>query len=1031
MGRIVGIDLGTTNTAVAVIQDGRPRVIEDDRGYKVLPSVVSARGEGRFIVGQAAHNLILTHPDRTVYATKRLIGRRWDSPEVQRARERVQYQVREAPDGGVQVKVGDEWMSPAEVAAVVLQVARTITERAIGEPVDEAVITVPAHFNHQQRAQTMEAARLAGLKCDRLLNEPTAAALAYGHKKNLERTVCIFDLGGGTFDVTVLKLSSGVYEVLATRGDTYLGGEDFDYRLVDHLCDAFQAKSGQNVRNDRNALQRLKDAAERAKCDLSFSDRTTVVIPHILSGHNLETVLTRTTLESLTGDLVSRCIDITRSAVVDASLQLSDIDEVVLVGGQTRMPRVREAVSGLFGREPSRSVHPEEAVAIGAAVHASNLADPTAQQTVLLDVTPFDLGIDAIGGMFSVVVPKNSRVPAAESRTFATVHENQTSVRVTVRQGQSRVASENEFLGEFVLDGLTPAPRMQTKVDVTFKLDSNGMLQVTAVDRASGEKRNISVRNYADRARAPHMPSEDEARGDRDARVQRDAQAALAAVATPTAGAGAKSKLGILAAIFGGKKKAQPVAATIATPAPAVSPPSLSSGPAPAIDMSAVARDAIVEEGVDPEELAQFEPMPSPAEDDEDDATAAAIAEEEDLYGRDESATFGLGGTREPGRGVAPRPNFGADKTAGEDDLDASELFAGLGEEESSDDPITEAGARAPSLDGFGGDQFGSDPFGGSDPLGGGDPFGASDPFRAGPTIAPTVADPFGATPPAPTAKLPEPAPEPEPVRATFAPPDNATIAPAASGLLFEGMLGDGPPTAETTPDDAPLLGSLPPATPRVAAPMVIPDNPEIDPFDTSSAAALSADIFAGAFDDGGELGGSSAPAGATGGDTGSVFDESPTNSGVKVAAPPLPTPRSDVPAAPAPTMPLQAVPASLVAAPVVPAAVVPSLEPAAEPKKRKPARLKLHYREKDAFVAEYRDNLRRGGTFIKTEKPLAVGRECVFEIDAPGLVEPLLFEGVVTMINAGDNGETPGMSVDYRMDAATLRRVEQALDRL
>lgn len=981
MGRIVGIDLGTTNTAVAVIQDGRPRVIEDDRGYKVLPSVVSARGEGRFIVGQAAHNLILTHPDRTVYATKRLIGRRWDSHEVQRARERVQYQLREAPDGGVQVKVGDEWMSPAEVAAVVLQVARTITERALGEPVDEAVITVPAHFNHQQRAQTMEAARIAGLKCERLLNEPTAAALAYGQKKNLERTICIFDLGGGTFDVTVLKLSVGVYEVLATSGDTYLGGEDFDYRVVDHLCDAFQAKAGQNVRNDRNALQRLKDAAERAKCDLSFSDRTNVVIPHIMAGHNLETVLTRTTLESLTGDLVSRCIDVTRAAVGDAGLQLSDVDEVVLVGGQTRMPRVREAVSGLFGREPSRSVHPEEAVAVGAAVHASSLSDLGGPQTVLLDVTPFDLGIDAIGGLFSVVVPKNSRVPTAEARTFATAHDNQTSVRVTVRQGESRVSSENEFLGEFVLEGLTPAPSMQTKVEVTFKLDSNGMLDVTAIDRASGEKRNIRVRNYADRARSPQMPSDEEARLDRDARAKRDAGAAVAASPSGGAGAGTKSKMGIFAAIFGGKKKAAPAPVAAAPSAPAAAAPSVSAEPTPAIDLSAVGDDAVVEAEPDPEALAEVEPMAAIAEE-EDDATAAAIAEEEDLYGRGESATFGLAGTQEPSGGAAPVESFGSDKLAGDDELDAIELFAGLDGEEGSDDPITDSGPPAPTVDG--GETVGGETVGGGDPS-------------------------AGAAPPAP-------APAPAPV-------DDLTLPTAESEFLFEDLLFDDafaaeeparaepereqPAAPEEPTREEPLLSALPPASPRVAAPTVGPDDHEVDPFDSSSAVALPADIFAGAFDDDGALAAGLAPAG----ESESTFDESPTNSGV-TAAPVAAVPTA-APSAPAPA-----------AAPVTP-------DPVAGQKRRKPARLKLQYREKDAFVAEYRDNLRRGGTFIKTEQPLALGRECVFEIDAPGLVEPLVFEGVVTMVNHGDDGETPGMTVDYRMDPSTLRRVEQALDRL
>ena len=357
MPPIIGIDLGTTNTAVAVLESGRPRMIEDERGYKVLPSVVSAKGDGRFVVGQAAHSLILTRPDRTVYAAKRLLGRRFDSPEVQHVRDRVGYAIQEAPDGGVQLQVGDTWMTPQEVGAVVLQVARGIAEKALGESIEEAVIAVPAHFNHAQRKATLEAAEIAGLRCERLINEPTAAALAYGHRKNVERTLLIFDLGGGTFDVSVLRLSSGLYEILATDGDTFLGGEDFDYRLVDWLADQFKARTGHDFRGDKNALQRVKDAAERAKCELSFSDRTNVVVPQVAGGQGLDIVLTRTQVESLTADLVERCLEVAREAVSSAGLAIGEVEEVILVGGQTRMPLVRERVAALFGREPSRTVH--------------------------------------------------------------------------------------------------------------------------------------------------------------------------------------------------------------------------------------------------------------------------------------------------------------------------------------------------------------------------------------------------------------------------------------------------------------------------------------------------------------------------------------------------------------------------------------------------------------------------------------------------------------------------------------------------
>ncbi len=952
MGRIVGIDLGTTNTAVAVLQDGRPRVIEDDRGYKVLPTVVSARGEGRFIVGQAAHNLILTHPDRTVYATKRLIGRRFDSPEVQRSRERLQYEIKEGPDGGVLVQLGDEWMSPAEVAAVVLQVAKSITEKAIGEVVDEAVVTVPAHFNHLQRQETIEAARMAGFKCDRLLNEPTAAALAYGHRKSIERTLVVFDLGGGTFDVTVLRLSAGVYEVLATSGDTWLGGEDFDYRIVDHLADAFQARTGADLRTDRNALQRVKDAAERAKCDLSFSDRANVVIPHVMAGQNLEAVLTRSTLESLTGDLVQRCLDVTRGAVADAGLPLSEVDDVLLVGGQTRMPRVREAVSGLFGREPSRAVHPEEAVAVGAAVHGAALADPDEPQVVLLDVTPFDLGIDAAGGMFSMIVARNAQVPASESRTFATVHDGQTSVRITVRQGESRVAAENEFLGEFVMEGLTPAPRMQTKIDVTFKLDANGILNVAAVNKQSGERQVIAVRNYAERAKEPRMPSADEAARDEAARAARSEAPPPAAVVRATPGA--KKKASFLSSLFGSdsseKGKSAKPAPVVKPAAPVAAPP----GAAPVIDMSAVAE-------VTPDEI-----MP--------DAVFATAAEEEDLYGRS-PATLGMGGTRLPG----PR---GLPEAAPEPELDAGDLFGGLDEDDA--DPATDGRKRIPPpqmLEEFGQESATGGLFGEAEAessgitfegmvdeavlteepgLGEGEAAAPEDLVEATFDAAGGEVDlDLGTAPPVVSASFAEP----EPVRAVASPAAN----PAAYG--FAGSSDDPFATgaggaATALPVDMFTDQAMPGFTPQT-----LPKNP---------------------------------------------WDESPTSSGVVPPAPAATAGRGRVSADP-------------------PAAVAPSqvVAPAPDAKpRRKPARLRLHYREQESFVVEYRDNLRRNGAFIKTEKPLAIGRECIFEIDAPGLVEPLVFDAVVTYHSDGRGAEPPGMGVEYRMDDLTRAKVSMLVSR-
>ncbi|HCH64140.1 MAG: hypothetical protein CL927_11175, partial [Deltaproteobacteria bacterium] len=498
MGKAIGIDLGTTNTAVAVLVDGRPRVLEDEKGYKVLPSCVAFKGDGERVVGQAARNLIITQPENTAYAVKRLMGRRFDSPEVAEVQRLVSYQIAAADDGLCKIRVGEDWYSPVQVSAFILQVAREMAERTLGEPVDEAVITVPAYFNHGQRSATFEAARLAGLRCERLLNEPTAAALAYGFRKDVERRIVVYDLGGGTFDVSVLQLSKGIYEVLATSGETHLGGEDFDQRIVDQLSDDFQAETGVDPRTDPTALQRLKDAAERAKCELSFTDRTTILIPMITISDSLETAISRLTLEGLVDDLIDRTLEITKSAIQSAGLRLGDIDDVILVGGQTRMPRVREAIRSLFQKEPSRSVHPEEVVAIGAAVHATSLTSRDIKQTVLLDVTPFDLGIDVAGGLFKRIISANSQVPASFTETFATARDNQQQVRVTVRQGASPMATENEFLGEFLMTGLSAAPRMETKVDVTFKIDTNGMLHASAMEQGSGERRRITIRNYAE-----------------------------------------------------------------------------------------------------------------------------------------------------------------------------------------------------------------------------------------------------------------------------------------------------------------------------------------------------------------------------------------------------------------------------------------------------------------------------------------------------------------------------------------------------
>ncbi|MEN9787719.1 MAG: chaperone protein DnaK [Pseudomonadota bacterium] len=550
MGRIIGIDLGTTNTVVAVFEGDKARVLEDERGHRVIPSIVATRGGGNFVVGQAAANLVLTRPDRVVYAAKRFIGRRFDSAEAQDALKRVTYGVREAPDGGVELQLGEDWLKPEQVSAKLLEQARLLAERALGERVEDAIITVPAYFNHAQRSATLAAARLAGLRCDRLLNEPTAAALALGHRKAGDSRVVIFDLGGGTFDVSVLHMSEGVYEILATSGDTFLGGEDFDHRIADHLATIVQERHGVDVRGDAGAMRRLKETAERAKRDLASRERVDVEVPHLVPKVSLATPLDRATVEEITQDLVEKCIHVVQQAVTSAGLTPQRIDDVVLVGGMTRWPAVREAVRGLFGREPNRGVHPDEVVGLGAAVHAGSLGETRRPRAVLIDVTPFDLGIQSIGGNFASVIARNSRIPCTETRTFSTVRDEQESVKITVYQGQGRTVAENEFLGEFIFGGLPPLPRMQAKVAVTFRIDTSGMLEVIAADARTGEKRSIVIRNYGEVARGEASAVVEERGGPAPAAASSEAPATPAAEPQPA------RKGGLLGGLFGRRKAA-------------------------------------------------------------------------------------------------------------------------------------------------------------------------------------------------------------------------------------------------------------------------------------------------------------------------------------------------------------------------------------------------------------------------------------------------------------------------------------------
>ena len=503
---VVGIDLGTTNSCVAVVQDGRPKIIEDERGYNILPSCVAYKSKGKFVVGHGAKAMVLTSPAQTAYAVKRVIGRKFSSREVQKAQKRLTYDFLEGEKDSVLVRLGEVELTPEEISSIVLKCIKEVAERHANAKVTQAVVSVPAYFNHAQRTATIEAARLADLEVLRLINEPTAAALAYGFKRDLEKRVAVYDLGGGTFDVSVLDIGAGVYETLATGGNSYLGGEDFDYRVVDYLADQFTSEHGVDLREDRMSLQRLKDAAERAKCELSFVDKTPLLVPRIHDTLNLEMTLTRDTLEDLVDDLIKETIKLTSETLRDGNVTLEELDEIILVGGMTRMPKVQEAIRVFFGMAPCKGVHPEEVVAIGSAVQAFALEDETSGH-LLLDMTPFSLGIDTAGGYMGTVVDRNTTLPVSMTRTFTTVRDNQDLVKVVVRQGEAERADQNEFLGEFALEGVREAPKMEPRIDVTFKIDANGILHVTAIDRDTGESQAVRIKDYMEKAAGDTAPT--------------------------------------------------------------------------------------------------------------------------------------------------------------------------------------------------------------------------------------------------------------------------------------------------------------------------------------------------------------------------------------------------------------------------------------------------------------------------------------------------------------------------------------------